>query len=318
MYEARKLLILLAFLILAASLAACGDADEAFMEAPVDYGYADTGNNAGGWDIEAEESSVGKSANYDASLPDLGDRLVIMNADLSMVVMDPAAALDTIAQMANDYGGFVVSSNLHQVMGKKGTEVPYATITIRVPAERLEKTLEEIEMLAVEVTTKNQSGQDVTKEYTDLKSRLKNLEETIEQLQKIMDEAYKTEDVLMVYEELTRRTEEAEVIRGQIKYYEESAAFSKISVTLTQFEEEEPVEPVTVEGWRPLQVLRDAAQYLVNFLQEFVNFLIWFVIGVLPTLAIIASPFIIGWLIWRKRRKPKKTDKILKMDDEKK
>jgi hypothetical protein len=203
-------------------------------------------------------------------------------------------------------------------MGKKGTEVPYATITIRVPAERLEKTLEEIEMLAVEVTTKNQSGQDVTKEYTDLKSRLRNLEETIEQLQKIMDEAYKTEDVLMVYEELTRRTEEAEVIRGQIKYYEESAAYSKISVTLTQFEEEEPIEPVTVEGWRPGKVLRDAFQSLLDFLQAFVDFMINFIVSFIPKLLIIGSPFFIGWWIWRKRRKPKKAGKVLKMDEDKK
>lgn len=181
-------------LLLAASLSACAAA------APADYGYADTdasSNTGAEYWTEAEEPSS-RAANYDASLPNTGKRLVIMNADISIVAMDPAEAMDTIATMAETYGGFVVSSNLHQVMGKRGTEIPYATITVRVPAERLKQALAEIELLAVEVLSKNQSGQDVTKEYTDLKSRLRNLENATKQLRQIMDDAYNTEDVLRV------------------------------------------------------------------------------------------------------------------------
>jgi hypothetical protein len=295
-------------LLLAASLAACA-AEAAY--APVDYGQADTddfGDTVGEYWTEAEEASS-RSANYDTSLPSTEKRLVIMNADISIVAMDPAEAMDTIATMAETYGGFVVSSNLYQVTGKRGAEIPHATITIRVPAERLKQALAEIELMAVEVLSKNQSGQDVTKEYTDLKSRLRNLEDAAEQLRQIMDEAYKTEDVLRVYNELTAVTEKAEVIRGQIKFYEESAALSAISVTLTQFEGDEPIEPVTVEGWKPLVVLRNATQTLVNFFQGFVNFLIYVVVVVIPILALIAAPFLIGWWVVRKVRKPKKIAK---------
>ena len=156
MYKPKKLLILFAFLILTASLAACGDSAEALNDVPAEYGYADAGNNSvGDWDVEREEASdveeaaepASKAANYDASLPETSKRIILKNADISMIVMDPAEVMDTIIKMAEDYGGWVVSSNLHQVMGKKGTEIPYATITIRVPAERLNKTLDEIEML---------------------------------------------------------------------------------------------------------------------------------------------------------------------------
>jgi hypothetical protein len=293
---------------LTASLVAC--AGEAAY-APGDYGYADTDDfdTAGdeNWNVAGEPSS--RSANYDASLPSTGKRLVIMNADISIVAMDPAEAMDTIATMAETYGGFVVSSNLYQVMGKRGAEIPHATITIRAPAERLKQALAEIELLAVEVLSKNQSGQDVTKEYTDLKSRLRNLEDATEQLRQIMDEAYKTEDVLRVYNELTAVTEKAEVIRGQINYYEEATALSVISVTLTQFEGDEPIEPVTVEGWKPLVVLRNAAQTLVNFLQGFVNFLIYVIVVLIPILALIAAPFLLGWWVVRKVRKPRKIAK---------
>jgi len=286
--------------ILAASLAACGAGGAAYEpEATMAVGYAGDEYRA------AAEEPVDSSINYNASIPNSGERLVIMNADISIVAMDPAEAMDTIAAMADTYRGFVVSSNLRQVMGKRGIEVPYATITIRVPAERLKQALNEIELLAVEVLSKNQTGQDVTKEYTDLNSRLRNLEDAAEQLRQIMDQATKTEDVLRVYKELTSVTEQAEVLRGQIKFYEESAAYSAISVTLTQFEEEEPIEPVTVEGWNPLAVLRDAAQTLVNFFQGFVNFLIYVLVVLLPILILIATPFLIGWWVVRKVRKPK-------------
>jgi hypothetical protein len=286
--------------ILAAGLAACGGAEMAYEpEATMAVGYM--GAEYRGEAVEPVDSSI----NYDANLPNTGERLVIMNADISIVAMDPAEAIDTIAAMADTYRGFVVSSNLRQVMGKRGIEVPYATITIRVPAERLKQALNEIELLAVEVLSKNQSGQDVTKEYTDLNSRLRNLEDAAEQLRQIMTQATETEDVLRVYKELTSVTEQAEVLRGQIKFYEESAAYSAISVTLTQFEEEEPIEPVTVEGWNPLAVLRDAAQTLVDFFQGFVNFLIYVLVVFVPILILIATPFLIGWWVVRKVRTPK-------------
>jgi len=296
MKRLKYISLYIVLLILTTSLVAC--AGEA-VYAPAEYGYANTDD----FDTAGDEHWTVAGEPYTEK------RLVIMNADISIAAMDPAEAMDTIATMAETYGGFVVSSNLYQVMGKRGTEIPHATITVRVPAERLKQALAEIELMAVEVLSKNQSGQDVTKEYTDLKSRLRNLEDATEQLRQIMDEAYKTEDVLRVYNELTAVTEKAEVIRGQMKYYEESAALSAISVTLTQFEGDEPIEPVTVEGWKPLVVLRNATQTLVNFLQGFVNFLIYVIVVLIPVLAIIAAPFLIGWWVVRKVRKTKKTAK---------
>src|SRR5574342_613353 len=40
------------------------------------------------------------------------ERLVIQNADLSIVVVDPEAKMDAIGKMAESMGGFVVSKNV--------------------------------------------------------------------------------------------------------------------------------------------------------------------------------------------------------------
>src|SRR5829696_7889188 len=55
------------------------------------------------------------------------ERLVIENADLAIVVKDPKARMAEISKLANDLGGFVVSSNFYQDTST-GKEIPQASI----------------------------------------------------------------------------------------------------------------------------------------------------------------------------------------------
>jgi len=52
------------------------------------------------------------------------ERIVIRNANLSIIVEDPTQSIDVISQMANDMGGFVVFSNVYKTMTSSGVEVP--------------------------------------------------------------------------------------------------------------------------------------------------------------------------------------------------
>lgn len=229
------------------------------------------------------------------------ERLVIRNADLSIVVKDPEASMTSISKLAEEMGGFVVSSNLYQTYTNNNILVPEASIVIRVPAEKLNDALEKIKADAVEVQSENQSGQDVTSEYVDLESQLKNLEAAEKQLMEIMSKAEKTEDVLNVFNQLTSIRGQIESIKGQMKYFEESAALSAVTVRLVA---EETVQPIEVLGWKPQGTLRDAVQNLIYFWQDFVDFLIWFVVNFLPKLITIGLIFGLPiWLIVRAVRK---------------
>ena len=86
-----------------------------------------------------------------ASLRTSVDRIVIQNADLAIVVSDVEGRMKNIQVMAQQMGGFVVSSNLYQSYTSNNVEVPEAQITIRVPAEKLEDALEQIKKDVVEV-----------------------------------------------------------------------------------------------------------------------------------------------------------------------
>jgi PBP1b-binding outer membrane lipoprotein LpoB len=234
------------------------------------------------------------------------ERIVIKNASLDIVADHPDQVLDAIGKMAEEMGGFIVSANLYQDSLPSGAQVPRGSITIRVPAERLDEAISRIEEQSDQpVQNKTINSQDVTREYTDLQSRLRNLEAAESQLLKIMDQATKTEDVLSVHNQLIQVREQIEVTKGQIQYYEQSARLSSISTNILPTE---LVEPLSIGGWQPVGVARNAVQALINGLQILVNVGIWLVLFMVPILLVIFLPlfFIVRALLrWRARRKEK-------------
>lgn len=252
----------------------------------------------------------GGAAAYEHTLdiqPTTVERIVIKNANLSIAVDDPTLSLERISQMAEEMGGFVVASNLYQTYLESGVQVPRASITIRVPAERLDEALRRIkEETTQPIISENVNSQDVTAEYTDLQSRLRNLEAAEAQLVEIMDAATKTEDVLAVYAQLTSVREQIEMIKGQMQYYEQSAALSAISVELIA---NEAVQPLTIGRWQPVGVAKDAVQALINTLKFLVNAAIWIVIYILPVMLIVFGPpiLVVRALLKRRARRKAKT-----------
>ncbi len=243
-----------------------------------------------------------------ASAPPVVERLVIQNVNLSIVVKDVPESVKAIQNMAKEMNGYVVSVNVYQTLVREGIKAPQANMVIRVPAERLDEALERIKQDAVEVQSETRSGEDVTDQYVDLQSRLRAKQAAEAQLLKIMEKAEKTEDVLAVYQQLQQVQSEIEVLKGQIKYYEQSAALSAITVNLLA---EETIQPIEIGGWKPQGVARDAIQQLIYFLQGFVNFLIRFFLYFLPVLVLVGAALYVAFLcvrwLYRKVRKPKVT-----------
>jgi Domain of unknown function (DUF4349) len=224
------------------------------------------------------------------------DRLVIENADLAIVVKDPKARMAEITALANEMGGYVVSSNLYQSFTSFGKEIPEATIVIRVPAEKLDEALTRIKEDAVDIDYENRSGQDITNIYIDLQAQLKAKQAAEAQLLKIMDQATRAADVLAIYQQVQQVQTEIEQLKGQIQYYDEAVATSSISVRLIA---EEGTQPIKVGPWTPEGAVKEAIQNLILFVQNFVDFLINFALYILPALILIAIPLFLVYLAGR-------------------
>ncbi len=266
----------------------------------------------------ATEPGSANSGGGDASAAQV-QRLVIQNADLAVVVSDVELRMQDIQEMAAEMGGFVVSSNLYKGYTSDYTPVPEASLTIRVPAERLDEALEFIKKDAVEVQSENRSGTDVTAEYVDLKSRLKTYEAAEKELTELMENSQNADEVVSIFERLMYYREQIELVKGQIKYYEEAAALSAISIRIIA---EETIKPVTIGKWEPKGVALEAIQDLLDFWKGFVDFLIRFILLILPVLVTIALPFYLAFLalrwFFRKLRGNKKKVEPQVKEEEKK
>lgn len=231
-----------------------------------------------------------------------GERLVIRNAYLTVVVVDPAVRAAEIAALAETLGGFVVSSNTYQSSFGDGVVATQASITIRVPADSLDQALDEIKAGAVEIRSENITGQDVTQEYTDLQSQLRNLEAAEVELREIMASLTKAEDVLRVFENLRQVRQEIEVIKGRIQYFEQSARLSAISVDLLP---DVVSQPLKIGRWQPEGTAKTALQALINVLRFLADAGIVFVILFVPIILLLAIPITVlrRWIRRRRARK---------------
>ncbi len=247
-------------------------------------------------------------ADVSAAAPS-GERLVIKTADLAVVVEDPPSAQDQVIAWAEAHGGYVVNSSLTERTLPSGKRVLYGHLSFRVPADQFLPAVEQVVSLAVRVERKDLQGQDVTDEYVDLEARLRNLQAAEAELRRLMEQATDTEQVLDIYRELMQVREQIEVLQGRMRYLKESVAYALVEVEFIPVAAD---EPISVAGWEPQGVARDALRALVRAVQGLVNLLIWLVLFVLPyllLLALVAAPFVLlaRWL-WRRLRRAKTAD----------
>ena len=280
---------------------------------PADYG---AGGGAAATSAPALEAPAvdasGLRATLNSAAPETQERKVIKNDQLFLVVKDPAENMKDIIALSEKLGGYVVSSNLYQTTyGPNNVSVPQASVVVRVPADKLTDTLDEIKKGAIEVQSENLTGQDVTDQYVDLQSRLSADQAAADQLLKIMQSAVKPEDVLNVFQQLRNIQSDIEVLKGQIKLIDESTATSEISMTLIA---EESVQPIEIGGWKLQGTARNSIQDLINFTQNLTRFLIQFILFALPALILIIIPLYLVFLaargIYRRVKKSKATVEV--------
>jgi hypothetical protein len=324
MMKKRKMLLLVSLMVIGGVLfSACASARSATADKQsLVMPEAEMGSDMA---MEApaamEDESLESSRNYDAGVGgsnEAADRMVIYNADMEIAVEDPIASMDAIIAMAEDAGGFVVYSNLYQSTGSNGKTIPQASLTVRVPAGQLESIMDAIKALTpdpdVDVLSENVSGQDVTAEYTDLQSRLRNLEAAEAALVELMNDAQDPQDVLDVFDELTYYRGEIEMVKGRMKYLEESASMSAITVQVIA---KESLQPIEIAGWEPKGTAKKAVEALIDTGQFIADAAIWFGIYCLPFLVPlgIAAYFLIKVLRKRKaRRQSKKMEALQQLD----
>ena len=226
------------------------------------------------------------------------ERKIIYQGNLSIVVKDPAQALEQIRGIAAAADGYVSQAQLYEY----GDNLLRGTVVIRVPAEKYDATVAAIKNLGSRVINASDTASDVTAEYVDLRAQLTNLEAAEKELQAMLTEVRqrpeaKPGDILEVYNALTAKRGEIEQVKGRLQYLQNQVSLSTITVDLTP---DEINAPVIEEGWQPLVTIKDAFRSLVRLLQGLFDVIINLVIVVLPILLLLALPVML--VIWVLRK----------------
>lgn len=273
------------------------------------------GSRGMSYPLQAPESSIAsKSVVSDNSLSEESDpnqnlaetdKKIIKNGNLSLKASKVENAAKDVAQIAKNNGGDVFSSNFYQ----NANNIKSGTITLKIPNNNFEKTFEEIKKVASLVVRESTNSQDVTEQYIDLESRLKNKQAEEQSYVQILNRASTVDEVLKITRQLSVVRGEIESLQGQKKYLDSQIDMSMITVTLSEDSK------ITIsDSWRPLRVIKDTVNSLLSDIKGFINFVIVLVIRVLPIivlyLLLVLVLFLIGRKIYRRAKRKKVEDKI--------
>lgn len=211
------------------------------------------------------------------------EQRIIKTADLAISVDGVENKTAAINALATGRGGFVQDSTM--VEDLDGYKSSY--ITVRVPSDVFEETVNAIKELSVRVDRESINGRDVTEQYTDLEARLRSAKAQEEQYLVILEKAETVPDILSVQSYLQGIRYEIESLQGQIDSLGNQTAYSTISVSLS----EEVRVQVPAEKFDLMRDVKLAFRYVVLLAQALITSLVWIIIVggaiLIPTVIII-------------------------------
>jgi hypothetical protein len=176
---------------------------------------------------ESAGAVAGGSAPDSEPMAALDDRKIVQTATLKLQVDEVGASFEEVGRIATAAGGFIASSNF-ALLG----EDQVASLTIRVPAERYQSVLSEVRGLGAKVDSEGSNASDVTEEYTDLQSRLRNLEASETRLLELLGRAQNINEVLQVQDRINNVRGEIERTLGRIALLDKLSDLATITVHL--------------------------------------------------------------------------------------
>ncbi|HET7271758.1 MAG TPA: DUF4349 domain-containing protein [Rubrobacter sp.] len=175
----------------------------------------------------AEFASQGEVVSGPQVAQDDFGRKIVKTAELGIRAEDVRSGAARAQEVAARVGGSILSAQTYSADNSV-----YADMIISVPSNEFEGTLDELRALGEEVTTDTISGQDVTEEYVDLKSRERNLLAAEQTLLGLYDRADDVQDALSIQRELTDVRGQIEQVQGRIKYLDQRSDFAQISLSI--------------------------------------------------------------------------------------
>jgi hypothetical protein len=171
---------------------------------------------------------AGPDVPVDAQTNGTTQQKVIVTTSFDLQVDKVAAAYSPISRLARSAGGFVADSS---VSGddKSGS----ASVRLRVPAAAHDDVVSAIKSLATKLVRESTNAKEVTDQYTDLQSQLRNLQRNEAQYQTFLAQARNLDEVLNINGRLENVRGQIEQTQGRINLLNDLTDFATINVNLS-------------------------------------------------------------------------------------
>lgn len=243
-------------------------------------GSAASGNDAGTAAVVSQQTVAAAA------------RSRIVTAQVSLRVADVAAAVGVATRLTTGAGGYVADSK--QVAAPAGDRQqptgPSATVTLRVPPERLTGVLDQVARLGT-VTDSRRTEADVTGKVADLDARLRTQQVSLQRLRGLFARAGTLSEITALEQALTAREAELESTQAQRKAL--AGQVDDATVTLDVLGAADTVRAAAPGGFGPgLRAGWSALGGTVRVGSTVIGALLPF----LPIAAVAA-----GFVVWRRR-----------------
>lgn len=275
--------------------------DSGYAAGPMEGGSAaDSAGSSDDYELAAEvagepSDSVGGNVQaiaqsatspQEGAAPSVGGlRKIIKDGVLTLRVEDVALGIARMETIAAQSGGYAIETTTDYRDAARRS----ATVKMAVPVANFEAALERVRQAALAIESESASGTDVSGEVVDLRAQLANLEATSARVRSFLDQAKTVEEALKVNAQLTELEGDIAQRKGRLEYLEQRAAFSTITVTLTEPTPDwtptataTPWPTATPVPWRPGETVRDATGAAGRLGRGLGDLFIWLAIVVLP------------------------------------
>jgi hypothetical protein len=237
--------------------------------------YAQSSVSSGGGGGYAPATVSTALASVEQSSVSIPERKIIRNGSLSLLVNNVAQSTEKITSIATAAGGFVEKATQTNSGGHT------ASITLRVPAQRLDQIMADVKRLASNVENESVEVRDVTREYIDVDAHLRNAKAEEAQYLLILKRATTIKDTLDVTEKLSDVRGRIEQLQGEMNYLSSQIDMSSLEISLRA----EADADVAGIHWRPLRQAKIAFSEMLSGLADWADSVIAFFVN-LPLIAV--------------------------------
>lgn len=231
------------------------------------------------------------------------DRKLIRRISLDAETEDMDTLLTSIDSKVAELGGYVESRSIRSGSSYVSYQQSrYATLTIRIPAERLDDFVSHVGDVS-NVTSTSETSEDVTLNYVATESRMKALQAEEARLLALIDEAANLSELLELEKRLTDVRTELEKVTSQLKLYDNLVDYGTINLSINEVTQYTPTEEPTF--WERISTgFMNSVKNLGVILTELVIFFVCALPYLIPLAAIGGVVLLIVKLVSKKKNGP--------------